>query len=121
MELISPSEVDALGEYVEAGMQTPVSILSLTSIPVEDGDDQRVWATTANTMGWIFEPPDYPRGGQIGGVVGSAQEFRMYINRDIAVALGDRVGADGAIYEVLNSNDANTYRPMTRLSLRRAE
>lgn len=121
MALVSESEIAALGEWVELGMTTPVSILTWEMVERDDSDSQNVWMETVSTLGWLWEPPDFPTGNDVGGVVGTAQDFRLYLKREVSVRPGDRVGVEGALYEVLNSNDANTFRPMTRVALRRVE
>jgi hypothetical protein len=121
MPLVTESQMAALEDLVITGMTTPIAVLSLQTIEVEDGDDFRGWVQTADTDGWIWEPPDYPAGGVVGRVIGNAHEFRLYLRRRIDVQIGDRIGADGVVYEVLNTNDANTYQPMLRVALRRVD
>ena len=121
MSLISSAEMEALAETVIAGMDTPISVLSYQTITVPDGDDRREWVETATTTGWLWEPPDFPTGGNVGGVVGTAHEFRLFLRKEIEVEIGDRIGVEGVIYEVLNTNESNTFQPMLRVSLRRTE
>lgn len=120
-ELITSSELGALREVVELGMQTEVSVLSLTDVEVDDGDTQQVWAETASVKGWLWEPVDYPRGGVVGGVRGEAHEFRLYLPIGTDLHVGDRVGVEGEIYNVVNTNASNTYQTELRASLRRLE
>lgn len=120
-QLVSPAELEALEEIVVAGMSTPITILSLQEIEVPDGDYAREWVETADTTGWLWEPPDFPTGGNVGGVVGTAHEFRLFLRTEIEVDIGDRIGAHGVLYEVLNTNERNTFQTMLRLSLRRVE
>lgn len=121
MDLISPSEMEALRRIPLMGMQTPVSILKYSAIQRDGADDQMVWLETETVNGWIWEPPDYPAGGVVGGVIADAPSFRVYLPVGVSVDVGDRIGADGVIYNVMNTNIANTFMPMLRLAVRRAE
>lgn len=120
-ELITAAQMEAISAIPLSGMQTPVSILRLELVANPDGDDQQVWTETEDTMGWIYEPLDYPKGDSVGGIQGVAHEFRAYLPVDADVRVGDQLGVDGAIFTVLNVNDADTYRPMTRAALRKVE
>lgn len=120
-ELITAAQMAAIREIPLAGMQTPVSILRLTSTANPDGDDTQVWAETESTIGWIYEPLDYPKGDAVGGIQGVANEFRAYLPVETEVEAGDRLGVDGEIYNVVNTNDADTYQPMRRAALRKVE
>lgn len=120
-QLISPRELEALEKVVIAGMSTPTAILSYQAIANPDGDDRREWIQTDTTTGWLWEPPDFPTGGNVGGVVGVANEFRLFLRKEIEVEVGDRIGVEGVLYEVLNTNQSNTFQTMLRLSLRRVE
>ena len=119
--LISAAEMEAIREVPLAGMATPCSILSLEPVPVADGDDRNEWVETASTVCWIWEPLGYPRGGEVGGVQGIAHEFRAYLPIDTDLEVGDRLGVDGEIYNVVNTNAGDTYRPMLRAALRKVE
>lgn len=121
MELISQAELGALEDIVVAGMKTDVSVLRMETIEVEDGDDFRGWVEEASTTGWLWEPPDFPTGGDVGGVVGSAEEHRLFLRRAIEAGPGDRIGVEGVLYEVVNTNRSNTFQVMLRLALRRVE
>lgn len=120
-ELVTTSELEALREVVELGMQTTISILREESIPVEDGDDQQVWATEEITKGWIFEPPAFSRGNVIGGVQGEVHEFRLFAPMGTDIQVGDRIGVEGQIFNVTDTNDTNTYQTELRASLRKVE
>lgn len=119
--LISASEMEAIRKIPLQGMTTPVSILKLSTVTRDGADDLQVWATSESLLGWIWEPPDYPTGNVVGGVIGSSQEFRVYLPVGVDVEPGDRIGVAGLIYNVLNTNTANTYMPMLRLAVRRLE
>ena len=120
-ELITAAQMEAIREIPLSGMQTPVSILRLEAVERPDGDDQQVWVEIESTMGWIYEPLDYPHGGAVGGVQAIAHEFRVYLPVETDIVPGDHLGADGQIFNVVNTNDADTYRPMLRAALVRAE
>ena len=120
-ELITTAQMEAIREIPLSGMQTPVSILRLESVANPDGDDTQVWAEIESTVGWIYEPLDYPKGDSVGGIQGVANEFRAYLPVDADIVVGDKLGVDGGLYSVVNVNDADTYRPMTRVALRKVE
>ena len=120
-ELITASELGALREVVETGMQTDVAILSLETVETTDGDDTTVWVEIASVKGWLWEPVDYPRGGVVGGVRGEAHEFRLYVPIGTDLHVGDRIGVTDDIYNVTNTNASNTYQTELRASLRRLE
>lgn len=119
--LISEAQMEAIRGIPLAGMQTPVSILTLTTVSRPDADDQEVWAETDSVLGWIYEPLDYPKGDSVGGIQGIANEFRAYLPVGTLVEAGDRIGVDGQIYNVVNTNEADTYQPMLRAAMRRIE
>lgn len=121
MELVSQAELSALEDIVVAGMKTDVAVLRLQTIEVSDGDDYRGWVETETTTGWLWEPPDYPTGGDVGGVIGAATDHRLFLRSGIEATPGDRIGVDGVLYEILNTNQSNTFQVMLRLALRRVE
>lgn len=118
-ELISAAEMDAIREVPMMGMQTVVSVLRLELVGISDGDDQQVWTEAQTVKGWIYEPLDYPRGNTTGGVQGTAQEYRAYLPVETDLSPGDRLGVEGVIYNVTDTNDGDTYRPMLRVALRK--
>lgn len=121
MDLISPTEMEALRRIPLQGMTTPVSILKRQTIARDGADDQTVWVETETLNGWVWEVPDYPMGGEMGGVIGDAPAFRVYLPVGTDVDPGDQIGVDGVLYNVMNTNVANTYMPMLRVAVRRLE
>lgn len=119
--LVSDAELAALGEVVERGMQTPVTVLRYSNVAREDDDPLRVWAEIADVMGWLWEPPEMPTGGDVGGVIGQANAHLLRLPRGTDCRTGDRIGVTGDIYEVLDDNSSDTYQTYLRLSLRRVE
>lgn len=119
--LISASEMEALRRIPLQGMTTPISILKRSTIERDGADPQTVWAVSEIINGWVWEVPEYTRGNTVGGVVGEAAAFRVYLPVGVDVEPGDQLGLDGLIYNVLNTNVANTYMPMLRVVVRRLE
>jgi hypothetical protein len=119
--LVSDAELAALGEVVELGMQTPVSLLRYELVARGDDDPQRVWTETATTVGWLWEPPEFPSGGDVGGVVGTSNAHLLRLPLGTDARAGDRIGVDGDLFEVLDDNSSDTYQTYLRLSLRRVE
>ena len=119
--LVSDAELDALAEVVERGMTTPVSVLRYVTIERQDDDSLQQWGTIAVTTGWLWEPPEFPSGGDVGGVTGQANAHLLRLPRGTDARTGDRIGVNGEMYEVLDDNRADTYQTYLRLSLRRLE
>lgn len=119
--LVSEAELNALAEVVERGMKTPVSVLRYVEIERPDDDPLREWGTIATTVGWLWEPPEFPTGGDVGGVTGQANAHLLRLPRGTDARTGDRIGVDGDIFEVLDDNSSDTYQTYLRLSLRRLE
>ena len=119
--LVSDAELRALGEVVELGMTTPVVVQRYESIERGDDDPQRVWTDIVYVDGWLWEPPEMPTGGDIGGVTGTANAHLLRLPLGTDARTGDRIGVDGDIFEVLDDNSSDTYQTYLRLSLRRVE
>jgi len=119
--LVSDAELDALAEVVETGMVTAVSILRFVTIEREDDDSLQQWGTIAVTRGWLWEPPEFPTGGDVGGIAGTANAHLLRLPRGTDAHTGDRIGVEGDVYEVLDDNSSDTYQTYLRLSLRRLE
>jgi hypothetical protein len=119
--LVSDAELAALGEIVEQGMQTPVTVLRMTEVTREDSDPQRVWTEILETKGWLWEPPEFPTGGDVGGVAGTANAHLLRLPLGTDAHTGDRIGVNGDLFEVLDDNSSDTYQTYLRLALRRVE
>ena len=119
--LVPTAALEHMAKLVERGMTTPVSILRNTPVARGDHDSQNVWAEIEDTMGWLWEPPEMPTGGDVGGVIGTANAHLLRLPRGTDCRVGDRIGVEGDLYEVLDDNSSDTYQTYLRLALRRVE
>jgi hypothetical protein len=119
--LITASELGALQEIAELGMVDEVVIATRTISGGLEGDNDVDYTASITVKGWLFEQPASPNGDVVGGVEAIATAYRLYLPVGTPIETGDRVYKDGAEYEVLGINAENTYQPVLRVSLRRAE
>jgi len=119
--LVPVAALNHMAKLVERGMTTEVSILRNEPVARGDDDPRKVWVELQTTKGWLWEPPEMPTGGDIGGVVGTANAHLLRLPRGTDCRTGDRIGVEGDLYEVLDDNSSDTYQTYLRLSLRRVE
>jgi hypothetical protein len=119
--LLSPSELGAIEEVAELGMQTPVSVLRYMRVERKDNDDLETWVETATTTAMIWDESNNPRPGVQGGVIGEGEAYKALLRKEIEVHPGDQLGLAGEIFRVTGSSEFDTYAPAQILSLRRFE
>jgi len=123
MPLITDAELSALQEIAEEGMVDTCAILTRTPVAAGlEGDSEQTFEESSVTVKcWLWELPVSPQGGTIGGIEAIETAYRLYLPVGTPVDNGDRILIKGHEYTVLASTDEQTYQPVLRLSLRRAE
>lgn len=119
MPLVSDSQLAALRSVAYKGLETEVSILRATQIENAYGSEEE-WVTLSTTMGWIREMSVSPAGREI-SFVGTTGLFRLDLEVDTDIEPGDRVGIDGVIFSVNDTNSDNTIRIFAKAIMRRIE
>lgn len=120
--LVSDLEMAALQEVAEAGMVDDVTIVTQTPDPGGlEGDSEQTYTTTITVKGWLWETLASDNAELTGGIESVTTAYRLYLPVGTPIENGDRVIIKGATYIVLATNAENTYRPVLRCALRRAE
>lgn len=119
--LLSSSELGALREVAELGMIDDVGIYRRSAGGGLEGDDDIDYGLSITVKGWLWEPPLTGQGDIVGGIEAINTAYRLYLPVGTPISNGDRVFVNGGMFEVVGTNAENTYRPVLRCSLRRAE
>lgn len=131
-KLVSDEELAALAEFAELGMQTQVSIYRRTT----EVNYSTGWDDSSGTSeqfaadpvlvdgelpkGWLREQPDYTLSDTFDAIKHD-EDARLFLPLAVSVYRGDKVVVNGVEYAAISDNRHNTYRVLTRVSLRRSE
>ena len=119
--LISSGLISKLRKVANRGLQTSVTLL--TKLPITEGDygdDVEAWVTLEDTVGWM-RMMNTPVLTDLGGVEGSIGVYRLHIDANIDLDVGDMVIAGNNEYVVQDTNLEDTYRLFTTATMRRRQ
>lgn len=119
MPLISTEQMDALRAVAYQGLDTPISILRETQMETDFGSEA-VWATVGESVGWIKEMST-SKVAEIAGYLGTTGMFRLDAPVDADIRPGDRIGIEGNMFNVNDTNSDNTIRVFCKATMRRVE
>lgn len=118
MGLISDSEMAALREMTQSAMETPATLLALTSVSTANGW-QDTWPTSGPTIyGMLYSEPQ-PLINETSGIMGIVDQLKFRVPVGTAIKSGDRLVIDDLTYTVQDADPDSTYLPWLRISLRR--
>lgn len=120
--LVSAAELTALAETAERGMQTEVRIFHKTDGVNDFSDDEAGYADDPDETvdGWLRIQPDFDLSDQFAALQ-HVEDGRLFLPRETSVARGDKVVIGGENFYVVDANTNNTFRVLTRVSLRRMD
>ena len=122
--LVSDREMAALQGIAELGMVDECTILTQTNVVGGlEGDTDYEYGTPASitVKCWLWETLGSENAELTGGVEAITTAYRLYLPVGTPIENGDRVVIKGQTYIALATNAENTYRPVLRVALRRAE
>lgn len=121
--LVSDAEMSALQEIAEIGMADTCTILTQTNETggLEGDTDYEYTESSVTVKCWLWETLASDNAEITGGVEAITTAYRLFLPVGTPIENGDRVVVKGETYTVLATNAENTYRPVLRVSLRRAE
>jgi hypothetical protein len=112
MSLLTASELGAIQQLAEQGMDSLATILTRSVIETDDGQES-VWATSGiDVPCWVYQQT--PIGGTLGavaGAVGISQTFSIRMPIGTAVESGDRIIVGTTDYLVEQTNSESTIAP----------
>lgn len=117
MPLVSSSQMAALRAVAYQGLDTEISILRSTQMETDFGSEP-VWATTDVTVGWVKEMST-SKVAEIAGYLGTSSMFRLDAPVEADIRPGDRIGIEGVIFDVNDTNSDNTLRVFCKATMRR--
>lgn len=122
MTLVDDAMLDALAETAELGMVSDVLVYRKTDAVNDFSDDGESYPTDPDvtTKGWLRLQPDYDLTVDR-GVLQHTEDARLFIPRSIPLHRGDKVVVGDENFFVVDSNNNNTYRVLTRAALRRLD
>lgn len=120
MSLVSASELAALRDVAQLGMQTEVMVLTRTTVQNDDGQGD-FWPNTGPTyLGWLYSEPT-PQITLNAGEQVTVNTYRLFFPVGTAIAPGDHCLIEGSYFTVSDTNAESTWLPLLRCSLRRLE
>lgn len=112
MPLLTASELGAIQNLAEQGMDSLGTILKRIVIETDDGQ-QSEWATSGDSVKcWVYQQT--PIGGTLGavaGAVGISQTFSIRMPVGTDVDSGDEIAVGSTIYLVEQTNVESTIVP----------
>ena len=121
--LVSDAEMAGLRGIAEQGMADTCTILSRsnTSGGLEGDTDYGYTESATTTKCWLWETLGSEDAEIVGGVEAITTAYRLFLPVGTPIENGDRVLVKGETYTAIATNAENTYRPVLRVALRRAE
>ena len=120
--LVSDAEMAALRGIAEIGMTDTCTILTRSNdLGGLEGDTDYDYAASVTVKCWLWETLASERAEVVGGMEAVTTAYRLFLPVGTPIENGDRVVIGGETYTVLATNAENTYRPVLRCSLRKAE
>lgn len=119
MPLVSESQLAALRAVAYQGLETEVTILRSAQVENIYGSEE-AWVDQGSTLGWIREMST-SKVGIMSGFLATTGTFRLHVAVDVDLEPGDRVGIDGVIFNVSDTNSDNTIRVWTTAIMRRIQ
>lgn len=120
--LVSAGEMAALQNIAEIGMADTCTILTQSNDAGGlEGDTDYEYTAGLTVKCWLWETLANDSAEVTGGVEAITTAYRLFLPVGTPIENGDRVVVKGETYVVLATNAENTYRPVLRCSLRRAE
>lgn len=119
--LVSDAEMAALQDIAELGMVDDVAIFTRSIGAGLEGDTDEDFTATITVKGWLWETLASGNGDVVGGLESITTAYRLFLPVGTPIEPGDRVVIKGETYVVIATNAENTYRPVLRCALRRAE
>lgn len=119
MTLLSDSEMAALRDIAEQGMQTPLTVLRRTTVQTDDGQES-VYTAVVTVKGWIFSTPT-PVLTLVSGEMALVNTYRLFVPVGTDIKSADHVTVGTTTYIVSDTTEESTWLPLLRCSLRYAE
>ena len=120
--LISDVEMAGLQEIAEIGMADTCTIQTQSNDTGGlEGDTDYEYTDSLTVKCWLWETLANENAEVVGGVEAITTAYRLFLPVGTPIENGDRVVVKGETYIVVATNAENTYRPVLRVSLRRAE
>ena len=121
--LVSDAEMAGLQTIAEIGMADTCTILTQVNINtgLEGDTDYEYTEASVTTKCWLWETLANDNAEVVGGVEAITTAYRLFLPVGTPIANGDRVVCKGETYIAIATNAENTYRPVLRVALRRAE
>ncbi len=119
MGLVSESQLNALRVVAYQGLETEMTILRAEQVENDFGS-QEAWVDMGSHLGWIREMST-SKVGEIAGFLGTTGTFRVHMEVDVDLRPGDRIGIDGLLFDVSDTNSDNTIRVWITAICRRVE
>ena len=122
MSLLTTSELGAIQNLAEQGMDSLAVILTRITVETANGQ-QSEWATSGlDVKCWVYQVT--PIGGTLGNIAGSvaiSQTFSIRMPIGTPVLAGDHVVVGGTTYVVEQTNSESTIAPWLVLGCRALE
>lgn len=119
--LLSSSELGTLQVWAEVGMNDTITIQRPTQTDSSFGDDEVVTYTTVGTSKAWFRSTPTPVATADTGVLITVNTYRLLVPVGTDILPKDQVLVGGDTYLVTDTNAESTWKPSTRVSLRRRE
>jgi hypothetical protein len=120
--LVSDAEMAGLQSLAEIGMADTCTILTQDNTAGGlEGDTDYEYTASLTVKCWLWETLGSDNAEVVGGVEAITTSYRLFLPVGTPIENGDRVVVKGETYIVVATNAENTYRPVLRVSLRRAE
>ena len=121
--LISSAEIASLAEIAESAMLTlDIQIFHKVDVENSFSDDGETYPDDPDetVQGWLRVQPDFDLTDAF-AVLQHIEDGRLFVPRTATMDRGDKVVVNGEAYSVVDVNTNNTYRVLTRASLRRMD
>jgi hypothetical protein len=119
--LLAASELDALRDLVESGMETDVTIRRHTTVEGEFGDVD-TFVEVERAKGWLREITTASANiDKVGGVIAVAETHRLFVPVGTDIQSGDVVLANGEHFRVQHTDASSTYLTHITAMLRRGD
>lgn len=117
--LVSDSELAALRDVAEMGMQTDVAIHARSKEKTDNGQ-RDMWTYSTTVKGWLNSTPT-PVITQVSGEMATVNTYRLFLPVATAIRPGDHAVIGGVTFIVSDTTGESTWNPLLRCSLRLAE